>query len=83
MRNVYACDFCDETNESPILMKKHEDECECNPKFKLCHSCEYFGTSYGYEVCLNNGLSDPRTIPHDYNRTNMCENYETIIRYFN
>ena len=46
MRNVYACDFCNETNESPILMKKHEDECQSNPKFKLCHSSEYFGTFY-------------------------------------
>ena len=49
MKRVWKCDFCSETNKNSDFIKKHEEDCFLNPKFRDCHSCIY--RHYSYDDC--------------------------------
>lgn len=53
MIKVWKCDFCGYTEASKDYMFQHENNCNCNPKFKTCGSCKKFDT-FDYTECKKN-----------------------------
>ena len=51
MKRVWKCDFCHETNKNSDFIKKHEEDCFLNPKFRNCHSCEHYYSYYDMMDC--------------------------------
>lgn len=51
MKQVYQCDFCYHTEENICQMKKHEENCSYDPKFRKCFTCEH-QEEHGYEYSI-------------------------------
>lgn len=51
MKQVWKCDFCSQTNDDPVKLKKHEENCSFNPIFRTCWSCVHHVTDYDSMTC--------------------------------
>lgn len=47
---TFECEYCGIELDEAEEMRKHENICECNPKFHMCMSCKYGEVVTHYET---------------------------------
>jgi len=57
MKQIWKCNYCFETNESPNIIATHELKCSFNPANKKCWTCKSHSYFDGFSECIRKDIN--------------------------